>query len=192
MKNTKKFYTLFLASIIAFSTGACSQAGKILDSADVIPPRSEQETEGLKETEILEETDVDSILKTAAKKESSEAETSANTEPPQTTAEAPFDSGLSDSETSPAADSEGIRPEFQEAMDTYEAFYDEYCSFMKQYKENPSDLQLLAEYSDILSRAADMNAAFEAWEENELNNEELKYYLEVNNRVMQKLVDVAS
>lgn len=35
-----------------------------------------------------------------------------------------------------------------------------------------------------------MDEAFQAWEDENLNNEELKYYLEVNNRVMQMLVDV--
>ena len=47
----------------------------------------------------------------------------------------------------------GIRPEFKEAMDSYEAFYTEYCEFMKEYNENPSDLALLAKYSDMISKA---------------------------------------
>ena len=85
---------------------------------------------------------------------------------------------------------DGMRPEFKEAMDSYEAFYDEYCDFMKKYNDNPSDLKLLAEYADMLSEAADMDEAFEEWDEAEMNNAELKYYLDVNNRVMQKLVDV--
>lgn len=36
---------------------------------------------------------------------------------------------------------------------------------------------------------ADVDEAFEKWDESDLNNEELKYHLEVNSRVMQKLVD---
>lgn len=86
---------------------------------------------------------------------------------------------------------DGIRPEFKEAMDSYEAFYTEYCAFMKEYSENPIDLTLLSKYSDMLIKAEEMNEAFEAWDEDELNNEELKYYLDVNNRVMKMLVDVA-
>lgn len=85
----------------------------------------------------------------------------------------------------------GIRPEFKEAMDSYEAFYTEYCEFMKEYSENPTDLTLLAKYADMLVQAEEMNKAFEAWDEDELSNEELKYYLDVNNRVMKMLVDVA-
>lgn len=86
---------------------------------------------------------------------------------------------------------DGIRPEFKEAMDSYEAFYTEYCEFMKEYNENPTDLTLLAKYADMLVKAEEMNEAFEAWNEDELSNEELKYYLDVNNRVMKMLVDVA-
>lgn len=91
--------------------------------------------------------------------------------------------------TGDAAD--GIRPEFKEAMDSYEAFYTEYCEFMKDYSENPTDLTLLAKYADMLVKAEEMNEAFEEWDEDDLNNEELKYYLDVNNRVMKMLVDVA-
>lgn len=76
-------------------------------------------------------------------------------------------------------------------MDAYEAFYGEYCDFMKKYSENPTDLKLLAEYANMMSKAGDMNEAFEAWDEDELSNEELKYYLDVNNRVMKMLTDVS-
>lgn len=86
---------------------------------------------------------------------------------------------------------DGIRPEFKEAMDSYEAFYTEYCEFMKSYSENPTDLTLLTQYTEMLAKTEEMNEAFEAWDEDDLSSEELKYYLEVNNRVMQMLVDVA-
>ena len=86
---------------------------------------------------------------------------------------------------------DGLRPEFKEAMDAYEDFYTEYCDFLKQYTANPTDLSLFAKYGDMLERAEEMNKAFEEWDENDLNNEELKYYLDVNNRVMQMLIDVA-
>jgi len=83
-----------------------------------------------------------------------------------------------------------IRPEFKEAMDSYEAFYTEYCAFMEEYNENPTDLTLLAKYAAMLTKAEEMNEAFEAWDEDELSNEELEYYLDVNNRIMKMLVDV--
>ncbi len=86
---------------------------------------------------------------------------------------------------------DGIRSEFKEAMDSYESFYTKYCEIMKQYADNPTDLTLLSKYSEMLSKAEEMDKAFEDWDEDDLTNEELKYYLEVNNRVMQMMVDIA-
>ena len=87
--------------------------------------------------------------------------------------------------------SNGIRPEFKEAMDAYEAFYKDYCDFMKKYSENPADLSMLTEYASMLVKLNEMNQAFESRDSADMNNEELKYYLDVNNRVTKMLVDVA-
>lgn len=86
---------------------------------------------------------------------------------------------------------DGMRPEFKEAMDSYEAFYDEYCDFMKKYKANPSDITLITEYANMVSKLADMDAKFNAWDESEMNVAELKYYAEVSSRVAQKLLEVS-
>lgn len=85
---------------------------------------------------------------------------------------------------------DGIRPEFQAAMDAYEAFYDEYCGFMAEYKENPSDITLLLKYSNMMTKAVEVDESFNKWDDGDLNSEELKYYLEVNNRVMQKMLGI--
>lgn len=85
---------------------------------------------------------------------------------------------------------EGIRPEFKNAMDSYEGFYVRYCEFMAEYKNNPTDMGLLMQYTQMMQQLVEMDEAFAAWESAELSNEELKYYLEVNNRVMQMLVGV--
>lgn len=94
-------------------------------------------------------------------------------------------------EEAPAETVDGMRPEFKAAMDSYEAFYNEYCEFMKKYMENPTDLTLLGEYADMMSKSTEMNQTFEAWNEADMNDAELAYYLEVNNRVAQKLLEVA-
>lgn len=85
---------------------------------------------------------------------------------------------------------DGMRPEFKEAMDSYEAFYDEYCDFMKKYMANPTDLTLLSGYADMLTRLSDMDEKFKTWEGEDLNDAELKYYLDVINRINQKLLEV--
>ena len=76
-------------------------------------------------------------------------------------------------------------------MDAYEAFYKDYCDFMKKYSENLADLSMLTEYASMLVKLNEMNQAFESWDSADMNNEELKYYLDVNNRVTKMLVDVA-
>lgn len=50
---------------------------------------------------------------------------------------------------------------------------------------------MLGEYSDMMQRLADMDETFDEWENDDLNTAELKYYLEVNCRVLQKLADAA-
>lgn len=87
---------------------------------------------------------------------------------------------------------DGMRPEFKEAMDTYEAFYNEYCDLLSKYVQNPTDFSLLGQYAGMLSKAGEMDAAFKKWDEDDLNSAELQYYLEVNSRVLQKLAGVMS
>ena len=88
------------------------------------------------------------------------------------------------------ADSAGIDPDFKAALDSYERFFDEYISIMNQMKNNPTDLSLLSRYTDYLGKYADMMEEFEALEKADLSKEELAYYLEVSNRITQKLLDV--
>ena len=87
---------------------------------------------------------------------------------------------------------DGMRPEFKAAMDSYEAFYDEYCDFMSKYNENPTDLELLAKYGVMMAKLVDMDAKFSDWADDDLNDAELKYYLEVTNRIAQKIIDIAN
>ena len=76
-------------------------------------------------------------------------------------------------------------------MDSYEAFYDSYCEILTKYKANPSDLSILTEYSSMLVKMAEMQKAFDEWNSEDLNKEELAYYLEVSNRITQKLLKVS-
>lgn len=114
------------------------------------------------------------------------------TDPPQT--EAADTSPNDEPDTSPETPSDmidGMHRDFKAAMDSYEAFYNEYCDFMKKYNENPSDLELLTKYAEMMAKAVDMNKKFEEWDEESLNSAELKYYAEVNTRVTQRLLEIA-
>ena len=62
---------------------------------------------------------------------------------------------------------------------------------MKQYSANPTDMTLLTKYMELLGELQEMETAFDKWNSEDLNDAELKYYLDVNNRVMKMLVDVA-
>lgn len=87
--------------------------------------------------------------------------------------------------------SEGIRPEFKEALDKYEEFYDEYVSILKKYNENPNDINIFGEYLECLEKLAEMSESLESLDDGEMSDEELKYYLEVTTRVTTKLLEVS-
>lgn len=128
--------------------------------------------------------DVDELLKKAIEEESeSEDTTSEETITDETKTEVK-------SESIELVD--GMRPEFKAAMDAYETFYDEYCDFMAKYKANPTDSELITEYADMMEEIVDMDEKFKEWENDNLNSEELKYYIEVSSRITQKMLDVAS
>lgn len=84
-----------------------------------------------------------------------------------------------------------IDSEFKAAMDSYEEFFDEYVEIMKKYKENPSDMSILADYATYMGQYADMMQKFEKWENEDLNDAEMAYYLEVQTRISKKLLEAA-
>ena len=83
-----------------------------------------------------------------------------------------------------------LDPEFKEMMDSYEAFFDEYIAFMEKYKENPTDMSLLSELSDMLTKEAEMLKEMEGLDQSEMSGAELAYYLEVTGRIYEKLAKV--
>lgn len=93
--------------------------------------------------------------------------------------------------TTSSVNNTGISADFKAAMDSYESFMDEYVAFMKKYKDNPSNLSLLTDYADYMSKYADFAEDFEQWEDEDMNAAELSYYLDVQTRVSKKLLEVA-
>ena len=99
-----------------------------------------------------------------------------------------------DSETaddSSEADSVLLSPEFKKTMDDYEAWFDHYCDVMKRYEEDPSNLELLSEMTDLLTGETAMLEEMENMDQSEMNNAELAYYIEVTARIEKKLLEVA-
>lgn len=110
-------------------------------------------------------------------------DSSAETSKPDTTEKVP-DKDTSNNGT--------LDPDFKAAMNSYEKFMDEYVAFMKKYKSNPSDMSLLTEYADYMSKYADFVEDFEKWEDEEMNAAETAYYIDVQERVSKKLLEVAN
>lgn len=83
----------------------------------------------------------------------------------------------------------GIRPEFKEMMDSYEAFFDEYITFMEKYQnaDGTAALSMLSDLSSYMTKYAEYMAKLDAVDQDELSPEESVYYLEVSARIMQKV-----
>ncbi len=112
------------------------------------------------------------------------------TQPTQTTLEETTEPEVTTAPETTSVSESTIRPEFKAAMDAYEEFYDEYCDLMAQYAKNPSNLSLLGKYGQMMTKMAEVDAAFEKWDDADMTTAEAAYYLEVNGRVLQKLAKV--
>ena len=60
---------------------------------------------------------------------------------------------------------DGIRPEFKEAMDSYELFFDEYVKFMKKCKEAKDITSMMSEYSSMMQQYINTMAALQEKDE---------------------------
>lgn len=84
--------------------------------------------------------------------------------------------------------SDGIRPEFKEAMDSYEAFFDKYVDFMNNY--DSSDVTLVAKYAEYLAQYADMMDKMDKMGDDAMNDAETSYFIKVQSNVLAKLATV--
>lgn len=109
---------------------------------------------------------------------SDEAATAALTEAPQTDGE-PLQNG-----------SDSVDPEFKRTMDSYEAFFDEYAEFMRTYDESDDPASLMTQYTDILTRYAEVTDGLYSIDESSLSAADAAYYAEVTARIYQKLAEV--
>ena len=92
--------------------------------------------------------------------------------------------------TAAMPESDGMRPEFKEAMDSYEKFFDDYVAFMKAYEESEDTMSMMAEYSAMMIQYADTMTKLQEIDQSALSVEETKYYTEVMLRINQKLLEV--
>jgi hypothetical protein len=97
-----------------------------------------------------------------------------------------------DSNADTDADDSIISPDFKKTMDNYEEWFDHYCEVMKKYQDDPSDMALLAETTELLAEEAKIFDEMENMDESEMNTAELAYYLEVTARIEKKLLEVSN
>lgn len=98
----------------------------------------------------------------------------------------------SSAQTDATVSSTDIRPEFKEAMDNYEAFFDEYCEFMKKYNESDDTTSLLADYASYMVKYTDTMQKMNNISEDELTDAEVAYYSEVSARISAKLIEAGA
>lgn len=84
-----------------------------------------------------------------------------------------------------------IRKDFKDAMDSYESYVDEYVEFIKKYNENPSDITLISNYAKMLTKYNQLTKDFKKWKDSDLNDAEESYFIEVETRVNKKLLEIS-
>lgn len=88
------------------------------------------------------------------------------------------------------SNSNELSENFKEAMDSYEEFINEYVEFMKKYEENPTDFSLISQYATMLQKYSEQVSAFNKWESEDMTTEEVVYYIDVQARVTEKLLEI--
>ena len=83
-----------------------------------------------------------------------------------------------------------VTPEFKEYMDSYEAFMNDYITFMEKADSDDASLSWLLEYASMMEEYADMEEQIDAIEEDELSNADYKYYIEVMARIANRMASV--
>lgn len=136
------------------------------------------------------DTDIDALIeKSIANAESEKKENSISSDTTDT--EKTNDSqDNNDTGADAASDDDLIRDDIKEAIDSYEAFVDEYCEFMKNY--DPSDINSLTKYTDLINKEIEMSKEFKDIENMKLTTAEALYYSEVSLRCSKKMMETAS
>ena len=95
-----------------------------------------------------------------------------------------------DSTEDQSASADGVTPELKKFLDEYEAFVNDYCDFMETYDQ--SDTSAMMEYLSLLQKYADFAEAADAYDQDEMSDADLKYYLEVTTRIEKRLLEVST
>lgn len=107
----------------------------------------------------------------------------------------PADATTADAADTPAAPevpaSDGGTSDIHATMDAYEAFMDEYIAFMTKYRDEGNPVSMLADYTSMMARYSEFANQIDGMDESSMSAEDWAYYLEVVNRVNQKLINAS-
>ncbi|MCD8384067.1 MAG: MSCRAMM family adhesin SdrC [Clostridiales bacterium] len=208
----KKIIALFLSFILLISLAACGgNTAKTEDISDndtetatdvkEVPDDTAEAEEDESEAEESTESEVsENADDTATEDEDAEQSSDTDEESDADASEEVEDADAStdsETETDDAADSteelvDGMRPEIKQAIDDYEAFFDEYCEFMITYSNSDDPTSLLGEYAEFMTTYVTTMASLEAMEDEDLNDAEMAYFLEAYSRIMTELTETTA
>lgn len=85
----------------------------------------------------------------------------------------------------------GIRPEFKAEVDAYEKFMNDYVEFMKKYNSSDNAISMALDYAKMTADYAVWSSKANDWSsDSNISSEELDYYLQAQNRVNTKLLEI--
>lgn len=99
-------------------------------------------------------------------------------------------SGNSLSKSEISEEYKGLDPDLKEFLDSYEEFIDEYVDFMKKYYDDPTDLGLLDDYYDIMSKYNAYMNKLDTYSTESMSKADYNYYIDVTARCNKKILNV--
>ncbi|MCC8049753.1 MAG: hypothetical protein LIP10_03710 [Clostridiales bacterium] len=170
----------------------CSDAGYMIDYYQSSSMYDAENEDGYSLTLTYDDDDEEMSITLNAPKEPETGEEEAETAAAVVETEVQTEAAVAAETESSEELVDGMRPEFKEAMDEYEEFFDEYVEFMQTYSESDNIVTLATQYAKFMTQYSETMEAFEAWEDEDLNDVEAAYYIEVSARITQKLLTVSA
>ena len=76
-------------------------------------------------------------------------------------------------------------------MDSYESFMNKYCDFMEKYTADGAPTSMLTDYLKMMSEYSETTKKLDDMDQSTWTDTDMQYYLEVMNRVNQRLASVS-
>lgn len=85
----------------------------------------------------------------------------------------------------------GVTPAVKEAMDSYESFMNKYCDFMEKYTADGAPASMLNDYLKMMGEYSETTKKLDDMDQSTWTDADMQYYLEIMNRVNQRLASVS-